>query len=414
MLVLAGMVSRGQNLDEIILLLKIGQFDKAKPDLDKYMSNAKNAAQATGWYYKAYAYSGLAAQPNKSIAEANQLSAEAFAAIKKYAEMDSKTPLAADEKNSTVFFLYNTQYDLGVKTFNTKDFAASYDFFRRTLDLHDYAYSRNLAASNGFKFPALDTGAVWNLALTARELKKKDELLELYKKVADADLSDEKYADAYDELMKKYRQEDNRELFLKYVRQAKKHYPTDPYWENNEIQYTLKGLDGEERFKAYEEMLAASPNNYMINFNYGLELERYIYTAEAKGKDLSGIKKKIPVLLKKALEIKPSFDGNMLLANHYYNSSFDILDEANKIKGPKPDDLKKKNDLKAAGNAMLLESQPYAEKAVELFDQMEEIKSSDKENCKQMLDILSTIWKQKGDLKKSEEYSKRKEQVDKR
>jgi tetratricopeptide (TPR) repeat protein len=413
MLVFTGLFSQAQSLDDIILMIKLTQYDKAKPDLDKYMSNEKNAAKAPGWYYKAFLYSNLARQANKSAAEAKQLNDDAFAAIKKYMELDSKAQLTTEENNSTIYNLYYSLYDQGVKMYTAKDYAASCDFFKRTLDVHDYIYGRNLNGPNGLKFSAHDTDIVWNLAVLSNELKRKDDALEYYKRIADADLPDEKYAEAYDELAKKYRQEGNKELFSKYVSRAKKHYPTDPYWEAIEVEYAVKGLEGDELFKAYEGLLASHPNSYMVNFNYGYELEKYIYSQDAKGKDISALKKKIPELFKKAISIKSTIDANMLLANYYYNSSFDAMDEANKIKSTKPDDVKKKNELIASSKTTLLESQPYAEKAIDLYEQLKEYKSSDKANYKQVLDVLSAVWKQKGDAKKSDEYAKRKDAVDK-
>ncbi|HNF03650.1 MAG TPA: hypothetical protein PLH62_14740, partial [Ferruginibacter sp.] len=143
------------------------------------------------------------------------------------------------------------------------------------------------------------------------------------------------------------------------------------------------------------------------------ELEKYIYSAEAKGKDISGYKKKIPELFKKAIALNSTITANFLLANHYYNSSFDIMDEANKIKSTKPEDIMKKNELLASRKSTILESEPYALKAAELFSQLKEYNESDKENYKQILGLLSTVAKQKGDLKKAEEYNSKKAEVDK-
>ncbi|HRI25402.1 MAG TPA: hypothetical protein PLZ45_12050 [Ferruginibacter sp.] len=412
-LVLSGLAGRGQDLDDIKKYIILNQFDKAKPELDKYLANAKNATSAPGWYYKAYVYSNLARQANKPVPESKVLSQDAFDALKKYMELDAKAPLTSEENNSTLYNLYYGLYDLGVKMYNVKDYESSCDLFKKTLDVHDYAYSHNLNGPNGLKFAAHDTDIVWNLAVLSNELKRTDDALMYYQRIADADLGDEKYAEAYDELVKKYRKEGNKELFNKYITKAKKHYSSDPYWEAVEIEFAVKGLEGEELFKAYEDLLVTHPNNYMVNFNYGYELEKFIYSQDAKGKDISGMKKKIPELFKKAIAANSTIDANMLLANHYYNSSFDIVEEANKIKGTKPDDVKKKNDLMAQSKSILLECIPYGEATVDLFSKQKTFKESEKVNYKQILDVLAAAYKQKGDLKKAEEYNKRKGEVDK-
>ena len=53
---------------------------------------------------------------------------------------------------------------------------------KKTLEVHDYIYSKNLAAQNGFKFSAHDTDVVWNLAILSNELKRKDRSFEYYKR----------------------------------------------------------------------------------------------------------------------------------------------------------------------------------------------------------------------------------------
>lgn len=412
-MVLLGLIGRSQDIEDIKKYIYLNKLEQAKPEIDKYLSNPKNAAQAPGWYYKAYAYGNLSRQANKTAAESRALSQEAFDAIKKYRELDSKAPLTTEENNSTVYNLYYGLYDQAVKMYNAKDYEGSCDFFKKTLEVHDYVYGNSLNGPNGLKFSAHDTDIVWNLAVLSNELKKKDDALEYYKRIADADLGDEKYAEAYDELVKKYRKEGNKEMFAKYITRAKKHYSADPYWEAVEVEFALKGLENEELFKAYEELLTTHPNNYMVHFNYGYELSKFIYSQDAKGKDLTGYKKRIPELFKQAIAINSTVDANMLLANFYYNTSFDILDDANKIKGPKPDDVKKKNELLALSKSTMADCIPYGEKALELLSKLTTYKESDKVSYKQVLDVLSTAYKQKGDLKKSDEYLKKKADVDK-
>ena len=411
-MVLGALVGKGQSLDDIKKLVILSQFEKARPEIDKYLSDPKNAAKAEPWYYKAYAYSNLARQAGKPVAESKLYNQGAYDAVKKYMELDSKAPLTTEENNSTIYYIYYNLYDLGVKMYNEKNYSESFGFFKSTLEVHDFVYNHNLGGPNGIKFAAHDTDIVWNLAVLSNELKMKDDAIMYYKKIADADLGDEKYAEAYDELIKKYKREDNREMFAKYMAQAKKHYSSDPYWEAVEIEFAVKGLENEDLFKAYETLTGTHPNSYMVFFNYGFELDKFIYSADAKGKDVSAMKKKIPELFKKAISINSTIDANMLLTNYYYNTSFDILEEANKIKGAKPDDVKKKNELLASNKATLNECLPYAEQTNKMFSELKEYKTSDKVNYKQVLDILINIYKQNGNAAKVGEYEKKKSEVD--
>ncbi len=412
-MVVGTLFSQAQDFTTITNMIKLRQYDKAKPELDKYMANEKNAAKPESWYYKAVVYNGLALVDTKAITERKNLNQEAYNAIKKYMEMDPKAPLTNEETNTTIYNSYYVFFDLGIKLYNGKQLEESYDMFKSTLEAHDYIFSHNLAGANGLKFAEHDTDIVWNLVVLGNELKKKEEVMGYYKRIADANLGDEKYAEAYDELIKKYRKEGNTELFTKYLDKAKKHFSSDPYWEAVGIEYAIKGLENEELFKKYEELMVTYPNNYMVYFNYGHDLDKYVYSADSKGKDVSAYKKKIPELYKKAISIKSSIDANVLLANYYYNSSFDIIDEAQKIKGTKPEDVKKKADLMAASKAALSQAIPSGEEAVKLYGDHKEFKTSDKVNFKQVLDILSAAYKQNGNAAKAAEYEKKKEEVDK-
>ena len=413
-LAVASLYGRSQSLETIKIMIDLTQYDKAKDALDKFMSDPKNATDPKAWYYKAFVYSALARQATKPFAESKSLNEVSYAALKKYAEMDPKMPLTKEENNSTLYNVYYSFYDLGVKRYNEKNFPESYDFFKTTLEVHDYAFTKKLDGPNGLKFSAHDTDVVWNLAVLANELKKKDEAAAYYKKIADAGLKDAKYAEAYDELIKKYKRENNKELFEKYITLAKNYYPVDKiYWESNEIEFVTKGLEKEELFKKYEELTLSHPDNYMVFFNYGLELDRYIISADAKGSDITAYKKKVPELFKKAISINSTIDANMLLTNFYYNASFDYIDEANKIKGTKPDDVKKRNEQLALSKAALNMGLPYGEETVKLFAGLKQYKMSDKVNYKQVVDIVLKTYKQNGNAAKVAEFEKLKAEVEK-
>ena len=173
----ASYATQSQDLKSISINVALKKFDDAKTEVDKFLAVEKNAAKPEGWYYKAYIYSSLARDTKKSIAESKALATDAYAALKKYAQVDAKTPLTREENNSTLFNIYYSYYDLGIKTYNAKNFAESYDLFKSSLDVHDYGIAGKLDGPNGLKFAAHDTDLVWNLAVIAIELKKKDALV---------------------------------------------------------------------------------------------------------------------------------------------------------------------------------------------------------------------------------------------
>jgi hypothetical protein len=408
---------QSQDLKSISINVTLKKFDDAKNDVDKFLGVEKNAAKPEGWYYKAFIYNAVARDPKKTVAESKPLNTDAFVALKKYAQIDAKAPLTKEEKNSTLFNIYYSFYDLGIKMYNSKNFEESYDLFKTSLDVHDYGIANKLEGPNGLKFAIHDTDLVWNLAVLANELKKKDEALVYYKKIADANLGDEKYANAYDELVKKYKNEKNAELFAKYVAAAKKYFPVDiPYWENKEIEFALSGLENEALLNKYEELTKVLPNNYIVFYNYAVEIDKFLGTDAAKGKDAATVaayKIKIEDLFKKAVSIKPNIEGNLQLANLYYSKTYDLQERAAKIKGTKPTELKVKADLNAAVKASMSQAIPFAEEAVKLLAALKEYKFSDKANYKLALEILSNAYKMSGNTAKFAEIEKKKLEVEK-
>ena len=413
-LVLGGFYAHSQDLKIVKNLFILKQYDKAKPEVEKFLAIEKNVTNSEAWYYKAVIDNFLARLPGKPIGESKLLFQSSFDAIKKYSELDPKLTFAKDEQNSTVFNIYYGFYDLGVKTYNDKNFAESFDLFKKSLDVHDYIYGKQFIGGTDVKFSAHDTDVVWNLAVLANELKKKDDALIYYKKIADAGLFDEKYAVAYDELVLKYKKEKNAESFNKYVTAAKKYYPVDlPYWESKEIDFALSDLENEALLNKYEELSVSLPNNYIVVYNYAIEVDKFINSAASTVKDIAGYKKKIEDLFKKAITIKSTIEANLQLANLYYSKTYDIQEQAAKIKGTKPAELKLKAELNASVKTTMAQTIPYAEEAARLLGALKEYKFSDKTNYKLAVEILSNAYKSAGNAAKVAEYEKKKLEVDK-
>lgn len=405
---------KAQDLDDIGKYIQIRQYVKAKEGIDKFLANASNANNAKAWYYKAFVYNVMSRDAASGIPLGNSLNQEAFSAIKKYRQLDPKEPLTKEEENATLYNVYYGYYDLALKSYNSKDFAQSYSSFSNALEVHDYIFSNNLVAAKGVKMAALDTDVVFNLVILGNELKKSEEDMSvLYKKLVDGNVNEEKYLEAYEGIVMYYKKTKNLSAFTEYLDKGKKLFPKDPFWEAIDIEYSVDGLEKEGLFKKYDELGAKYPNSYVLQFNYGYELNKYVYSDDPKTGDITAYKAKIPELFKKAIAIKSTTDANMLLANFYYNNSYDLTEDAKKIKGNKPEDVKKRLDLNTASKNNLNMCIPVAEEAVRLFAAMPKLKMSDKVNYKQALDMLSTIYKINGDAKKGDEYEKKKADVDK-
>lgn len=396
----------GQSIDDIQKYVMLRQFKPAKEAIDKYLAVEKNAKNPPAWYYKGFIYDLTSKDSGLSISENGALKNTSFDAMKKYFELDPKAPLSIEEKNSVLFDLYvGFSTELGVKEYTAKNYDAAYGYFQKALEVHDFIYSKNLAGENNFKFSPLDTTLIIYTAITANDSKKKEDAAMYYKKLTDANVTDPQYIDAYQYLGEYYKTKKDAVNFAGVLEKGKKFYPKNSdYWTLLEIDEATDGVTKPQVFDKYEMLLAKYPDNYVLAYNYGVELYRYIYSEEMKTANTKVYKEKLPVVLKKAIAIKSTSEANFLLANFLYNNSIDIGEDARKIKGTKPDDTKAKKDLTAASTAAMNESIPYAEKVVSLYPSIEKPKGTEKANYRQTLTMLKDIYDLKKDPAKMAVY----------
>ena len=399
----------GQSLDDVKKFVLLRQTKPAKEAVDKYLAVPKNAAKPDGWYYKSYAYVLTSKDSALSLAQSGALKSEAFDAIKKYFELDAKAPLSIAENNSLLFDLYGGfTSELGVKAYQVKDYASAFENFKKAVEVHDYVFSKNLVGANNYKFSALDTTLVLYTAIAANDAKKKEDAVIFYRRLTDANVSDTQYVDPYQYLADYYKTKKDSANFAQIIEKGKKLYPKiNDYWTALEIEEATDGIGKPQIFDKYDALVAKYPGNYVLPYNYGVELYRYIYSEEMKTANTTPFKEKLPVILGKAIAIKSTGEANFLLANFLYNNSIDISEDARKLKGPKPADLKKKKELDAASTKALNDATPYAEKVVSLFAEIQKPKSSEKINYKQSLVILKNIAEIKKETAKVAMYDKK-------
>lgn len=397
-----------QDIKDIRNYSLLGQNQKAKEAVDKFLAIPKNADKAEAWYYKGYAYNQTSKDSTLSLADAQALKATAYEAMKKYRELDPKAPLLTETNNSTLFDLYVGYYsDLGVKAYMAKDPKVAFENFEKGLAIHDYIFANSLTGANNFKFSALDTTLTLYTAISANEAKQKDEAAKYYQKLVDADITDAQYIDAYQFLADYYKTNKNKEGFAKVIEKGKKSYPTNnEYWVAMEIEEATDGVEKPAIFTKYDELMVKNPSNYTLPYNYGVELYRYIYDDEMKDSNMVAYKTKLIEVMNKAIGIKSTLEANFLLANFLYNNSIDLSEEARKMKGTKPDDLKKKKELQTKSDAQMNASVPYAEKVVSLFAAIDSPKTSEKINYKQSLTILKNVASENKQVAKVAEYDK--------
>jgi hypothetical protein len=408
--VLAGSATfaMAQDLDEVRNMVILNQTAKAKETIDKFMASEKNAKKPEGWYWKAYVTNQLSKDSAKSVDESAALKTEAFELFKKYRQMDPKAPLLADDNYSPLYDIYaGFGSDLAIRAYNAKNFNASFENFKKALEIHQYSTTNELAFNGGYKFPALDTLFTQYAAATAIEAKRPDDAVIYHRKIVDADLSGENYGDSYNFLVDYYKNKKDKANFYEVLPKAKKNYPNNNrYWTALEIELETDGIPKPDVFKKYEELAAANPASYEVAYNYAAELFNYINSDESKGVNLAEYKTKLISALAKAIAIKSSFDANFLMTVSHYNNSFDLGDEAAKIKGVKPEETKKKKALQADAIKAIGDAIPFGEAAIKGYAEIATPSGSERANYRKLLSMMKNMYEVKKDNVKMAEYDK--------
>lgn len=413
MIVFIANVALGQSLDDIKKLVLLNKNKEAKVEVDKFLAIEKNAAKPDGWFYQGYAYDLTSKDTTLSIAQSGEMKSTAFKALKKYFELNPKAPLSIEDNNAVLFDLYvgfSTQ--LAVKAYMQKEFEAAFENFKKAIEVHDYIFDKKLIGANNYTFSALDTTLVLYTAISANDAKKKNEAAAYYKKITDANITDSTFLDAYQFQADYYKKNKDSVRFAQILEKGRKFFPKNKdYWDAIEIEAATDGVEKPQLFDKYEALMAKQPDNYMIPYNYAVELYRYIYSEEMKTANTTIYKEKLPVVLKKALAIKNTSEGNFLMANFLYNNSIDVQEDARKIKGPKPADLKRRKEMQDAGAKMMGDAIPYAEKVLELYAAIQKPKGSEKVNYRQSISILRNIYEDKKDLTKTAFYENKLKEI---
>jgi hypothetical protein len=410
MLLFASVISFGQSLDDINKMMLLGQNKKAKEGIDKFLSDAKNATKAEGWFYRGRIYNNISKDSGTSSADALKLKNDAFEAFKKYQQMDAKEVSFILENHASYFDLYNGYFDIGAKEFNNKNFPVSLEGFKNALLVEDYVRTKGYEY-NGFKFPVLDTSLITNAAIAATQAKDEATAASFYRKLTDAGVSGEVYLNIYQYLADYYlrvKDETNANAILEKGRTL---YPENDYWTDIELDKVSKTGNKEALFAKYEELMKKNPSKYSLPFNYAAEVFNYLYIGDKKPANAGALKIKLTDILKTAINLDKGIDAKMLMTRHLYNAAYDYQDSSKSIKGAKPADVKKRNDYKTLFLKNVDEAIPYGTGVVDYFAALPALKPVQKANYKNMLDILSQLYATKGDLKKSAEYDKKKATV---
>jgi hypothetical protein len=329
-----------QTLEEIKDAAGKNQWDKAKENIDKYLSTDKNTKKGDGWYLKAVIYNSISRDP-KFAAQYGDTRMEAFNAYKKYLEVDKDNFEGKLNQHATLFDVSFGYLNKAAEAFNAKKFDEALTEFRNAEIVEDYIVSKNFSYGT-FAYPAFDTQLYANIAAAAINAKKEDMAIQYYGKIADKKVKAKGYDEIYRYIVNEYDKKGDKANRDKYLAIGKELYPEDVFW----CQVGLAEVwdDKAKLFAKFEEITKGPCDNYTNNYNYAVELYNHSFVGDTRPADFAATSAKIPVVLKKAITLNSTVEANMLMCRYYFGLINQIIDDLN----AKGDDIKKKIKIGSA------------------------------------------------------------------
>lgn len=257
---------KAQSYDEIKQNVMLGQYKKAKEDVDKRMNNSRFASKPEAYILKATIYSTLAADSAiQGTPEAETLRTESEAAFKKYQEMEPSGELAKDPvyQNAPIR-IYSNLFSIGYKLYEEKKWAEAFEVFKKVDAFSPILTKYELLKSN------LDTNVVILAGVTAESSNNKDEAAKYYARLADAKLTGPNYESIYRFLVTHYFTKKDMDNFEKYKALGKELYPESEFFTYDKTDFAV-GLESDfnAKLKSLEEVLAKDPADYKANLSLG-------------------------------------------------------------------------------------------------------------------------------------------------
>ena len=407
LLFLFSLNSMGQNLDDINKMMEKQQFKEAKTAIDAFLTDPKNSAKSEGWYFKGRIYNALSYDKTTPHADAYDLKLQAFDAFKKTQQLDTKDIRLKVEGYKSYLDIYYGLFDLGANFYNEKLYDKAFNAFKNALEIENFILTSKFDFPDAKLYP-LDTALVLNTAIAAMQSKNEEATIFYYRKLTDGNVAGDNYRDVYEYLADFYNKKEDAANLQAIIEKGKKLYPQSDYWVILELENLRKKGDQPALFAKYEEMMAQSPTNYVVPYNYAIELFNSIYGHDAKPADEKASKAKLTEVLNKAIANDKGKDATILMTKHLYNLSSDLSIAANLVKGTKPEDVKKKADLVVQTKKQMDEFLEYAKMGVTYFESQPTLKPVQRATFQELLTNMSEIYNYKKDAKSAAEIDKKK------
>lgn len=422
LLAVTGLGVFAQKLDKAKDLLEKKKLAEAKTEIDNFLNNEKNKANAEAWYTKAKVYNAISkdAALKATVPDAKNTSFEAMKtyisledgrekdATKRYISLnvDNKAPLV--DLYSNYFSDASTYYNAG----NYNDALAN---FKNSMTVFD------LMASKGFTNQKLDTLNTLYAGIAAEKASKPDEAAIYYSKIAENKAKGEGFNEIYKWVANYYQQKGDEGNAAKFLNLGKEVYPNDPFWPEFELETLSAKADKKDLYAKYEELLKAHPDSARYHFNYAVELYKEGYNEDSTKRPANWKEQVDKAIehLQTTLKLNDDMsNAHFLLGQIYFNQGNDI-NNFNKTIRPKAgaklsaSELKRKEELRVEMNKKFDLAIPEFEKLDNQIGNKTKLKSEDKTYLKNAYDNLITIYELRQNREKADLYTEKFNNVDK-
>jgi hypothetical protein len=240
-------------------------------------------------------------------------------------------------------------------------------------------------------------------------------MYEYYQKIVDADIVGKDYKDVYQLLIQNKLENGQEESGLALLAKAQRLFPGDDVWFEIDIKHAERKGGKSGLMKKYEELIRNNPSNFVLHYNFSVELFNSLYGKDASNAGDTVMTLKLSQTLQQAmkLEEKGEVTSLVLMCNHLYNYASDIWNASQSIKSTKPEDTKKKAQLKAKALRIMDECIVNGEKAIAFYESIPNKAPIQNANYKIILGYMTDLYSTKKDPVKAAIYEKKNAAADK-
>lgn len=404
LLAITGLGLQAQKLEKAKSYLEKKKYTEAKTEIDGVVQSDKYKNNSDAWYTRAKIYLDISKDSslNASVADAR---GTALQSLEEYLKLEDENVKDEGkrllqlklENNAPLIDLYSAYSHDAASYFNGGNYKDAITNFQKCLDVFDILAGRKLITME------YDTTSHLYAGVAAEKAKDPDLAAKYYSSIADRKIKSEGFIDIYKWLANHYMQKDSIAQAQKYLHIGEELYPQDDFWATYELDMLRDKGTKDQLYQKYEDIIAKDPNNYLMMYNYAVELYQDGYKSNQAERPANSAEliTKATALLKKITEVKPDFANTyMVLGQIAYNHGVDIDNKNKAIRPPQGGklsaaQLKEKDDLRTQMLDSFNLAIPYFIKVDDLLDKEGKLKPEQKDVLRNSLDLLLVIYETK-------------------